>query len=86
MNKSKFYAIYNRQCYVKGYGRKLYKKGIELIDITDCNGVVIAEKTNIPLTKALEKCLEFASGTKIVFDAVLTDNKIFYISSVKEAD
>ena len=45
MNKSKFYATYNGECYVEGYGRKLYKKGIELINVTDCNGEIIIKKT-----------------------------------------
>lgn len=83
MNKSKFYATYNRECYVKGYGRKFYKKGIELIDVTDCNGEMIVEKMNVVLTKALEKCLDLESKTKIEFEAVLTENKISYISNVR---
>lgn len=86
MNKSKFYAIYNGQCYVKGYGRKFYKKGVELINIEDCNGKIVIEKVRNHLTKALEKCLDFVSGTKIEFDAVLTDNAISYISNVKIVD
>lgn len=84
MNKSKFYATYNGQCYVKGCGRKFYKRGIELIDITDCSGKIIIERTRKDLTKALEKCLELKSGTKIEFEAMLVENEISYISSVRE--
>ena len=83
MNKSKFYAIYNGECYIEGYGRKLYKKGIELINVTDCNGKIIIEKTRKNLTKALEKCLTLERGTKIEFEAVLTENEISHISNVK---
>ena len=84
MNKLKFYAIYNGQCYIKGYGRKIYKKGIELIDVKDCNGEIVTEKLNMALNKALEKCLDFAAGTEIKFDAILNNNKLSYISNVKE--
>lgn len=83
MNKIKLYATYNGQCYVKGYGRMLYKKGVELINIEECNGNVIVEKTRKPMTKALEKCLNFVCGTKIEFDAILDDNNVSYISNVK---
>ena len=86
MNKSKFYATYNGQCYIKGYGRKFYKRGIELINIEDCNGKIVIEKARNNLTKALEKCLGFVSGAKIEFDVILTNNKISYISNVKVVD
>jgi len=84
MNKIKLYATYNRQCYVKGYGRMFYKKGVELVNIKDYNGNVVIEKINKALTKALEKCLGFVDGTKIEFDAVIDGNDISYISNVKE--
>ena len=86
MNKIKMYATYNGQCYVNGYGRKLYKRGVELINIKECNGNVVVEKERKTITKALEKCLGFASGSKIEFDAVLDGNNIRYISNVKIAD
>ena len=86
MNKIKLYATYNGQCYVNGYGKRLYKKGVELINVKDCNGKVVVEKARKAMTKALEKCLDIASGTKIEFDAVLTDNEISYISNVKIVD
>lgn len=86
MNKPKFYAVYNGQCYIKGHGRKFYKKGVELINIEDCNGKIVIEKVRKNLTKALEKCLNFVSGTKIEFNAVLIDNEILYISNVKIVD
>ncbi len=86
MNNSKFYATYNGECYVEGCGRKLYKKGIELINVTDCNGEIVIEKTRKNLTKALEECLTLESGTKIEFEAVLTENEISYISNVKEVN
>ena len=82
MNKTKFYATYNGQCYIKGYGRKLYKKGVNLINIKDCTGNVVVENTNKTLTKALEKCLVLSAGTKVEFDGVLKDNNISYISNV----
>ena len=84
MDKLKCYAIYNGQCYVNGYGRKFYKKGVELINVADCNGKDVVKKAKMTMTKALKKCLDFASGTKIEFDAVLTDNNVSYISNVKE--
>lgn len=84
MDKAKFYAVYNGQCYIKGYGRKLYKKGVNLINVTDYNGKIIAEKINVALTKALEKCSDLTSGTQIEFEANLMDGKISYISNVKQ--
>lgn len=84
MNKIKLYATYNGQCYVKGYGRMFYKKGVELVNIEDCNGNVVIKKVRKNLIKALEKCLVFVDGTKIEFDAVIDGNDIFYISNVKE--
>ena len=83
MNKLKFYATYNGKCYVKSYGRKFYKKGVELINIENCNGKIIIEKVNMAITKALEKCLDLANGTKIEFEAVLIEDKISYISNVR---
>ena len=83
MNKSKFYATYNGQCYIKGYGKKFYKRGIELVDVEDCNGKIVIDKVNMTMTKELEKCLNLANGTKIKFDAVLTEDKISYISNVR---
>lgn len=83
MDKIKLYATYNGQCYLKGYRGKFYRKGVELIDIEDCNGNIVVEKTRKNLTKALEKCLDLVSGTKIEFEAVLNDNDISYISNVK---
>lgn len=84
MTKEKFYAIYDGQCYVAGYGRKLYKRGISLLNITDCNGKVVIKRTGKALTKALEKCLDLTSGTKIEFDAVWSKCDISYISNVRE--
>lgn len=84
MNKIKLYATYNGQCYVKGYGRMFYKKGVELVNIKDYNGNVVIEKIKKNLTKALEECLSFVDGTKIEFDAVIDGNDISYISNVKE--
>ena len=57
IHKEKFYAIYDGQCYVAGYGRKLYKRGISLLNITDCDGKVVIKRTGKALTRALEKCL-----------------------------
>lgn len=84
-NKEKFYATYDGQCYVAGYGRKLYKRGISLVNVTDCNGNIVIKRIGKALTKALEKCLDMTSGTKIEFDAVLVrGSDISYISNVKE--
>ena len=80
---NKFYAVYNGQCYVKGYGRKFYKKGVSFIYVTDCDGKIITEKLNVALTKTLEKCLSYADGTKIKFDAMITNNNIHNISNIK---
>ena len=35
MKKSNFTATYKGQCYIKGYGKRLYKKGVELTNIKD---------------------------------------------------
>ena len=61
-----------------------YKKGVELVNIKDCNENVVIEKIKKNLTKALEECLSFVAGTKIEFDAVIDGNDISYISNVKE--
>ena len=84
MDKSKFYATYNGQSYANGYGRKFYKKGVKLINVEDCKGKVVIEKVNITMTKALEKCLDLTKGTKIEFKAVLIEDKIYYISNIRE--
>ena len=86
MNKEKFCAIYNGECYIKGYGRKFYKKGIELINIENCDGKIVVEKARMNMTETFKKCSDIANGTRIRFDAVLTDNKISYISNVETVD
>lgn len=83
MDKSTFYATYQRECYIKGYGRKFYRKGVKLNDIKDSKGNIIAEQMTVALSKAFSNA-DLNSGDRIEFKAVLTDNNwLMYISNIK---
>lgn len=84
MNKLTFRAVYKGECYIKGYGRKFYKKGIRLIYIKDSNGNLIAKQIKTNLSKAFMNCKELVCGNEIEFEAILTeDNRLLYVSNMK---
>ena len=84
MKRQTFVATYKGECYVKAYGRKLYKKGISLSDIA-LSGKVVAEKMTVSKTKAFDVLDISDNGEKITFDAVLTDdNKLTYINNLRK--
>ena len=86
MNIQIFFAYYTGQCYTRAYGRKLYKKGIELGKVCDEQGNVVAEKMIVPKTKILsifDNVNVPRDTKKISFDAVLNKNRLLYVSNVK---
>ena len=84
MDKMNFSAVYQGECYIKGYGRKFYKKGIRLADIKDNQKCLIAKQIDTNLSKAFTNYKELEYGNQIKFKAILTeDNKLLYISNVE---
>lgn len=84
MDKLNFSSVYQGECYIKGYGRKFYKKGVRLTDIKDNQGCLIAKQIDTNLSKAFASCKELERGNRIEFKAILTeDNKLLYISNVE---
>lgn len=72
---NKYTAIYKGQCYINGYGRKLYKKGIELTNIRDEHNVLITNSQKFALLSFF-KNNEISVGQKISFTAIKNGDKI----------
>jgi hypothetical protein len=72
---NRYTAIYNGQCYINGYGRKLYKKGILLSDIRDSKGNLVTPSQKFTLF-AFFKDNNLSCGQKISFVAMKQNNKI----------
>lgn len=83
MNKQKFTATFGGGCYIKGYGRKLYKQGYVLNDIAQ-NGNIVLSKASVSKTKAFDVLdVATSAGKTISFDAVLNGDTVQYISNIE---
>lgn len=83
MEKQKFTATFGGSCYIKGYGRKLYKHGFALNDIAQ-NGNIVLKKASVSKTKAFDVIDVVASvGKTISFDAILNGDTVQYISNIE---
>lgn len=83
MNKQKFTAIFGGSCYIKGYGRKMYKHGYILNDIAQ-NGNIVLSKASVSKTKAFDVLdVATSTGKTISFDAIFNGGTVQYISNIE---
>lgn len=78
----KFTATFNKKCYIQGFGRKFYKKGVELINITDEKGNVVTKMQKFALLSFF-KNNDISQGQKISFYAENQNGKISNIKSIQ---
>ena len=86
MEKDKLSATFVGECYINGYGRKLYKKGFLLENVRNENGEILFEKVKVTKNKSFEN---IDAGEVVTFlaevkDKTLSDIRIISIDRNKE--
>ena len=73
MSRENMTAVFGGECYIDGYGRKLYTKGYLLKDVTNEKGERIYGRVRIPKNKELSILVE---GDEFVFSAEVDGNAL----------
>jgi c-di-GMP-binding flagellar brake protein YcgR len=85
MKKTRLTASYAGNCYIKAYGRKQYKHGVRLTNVSDGTSTLF-QAISVGASKAL-KVLDVSDvGKDIAFEAVVEANSLKYISNVRVID
>ena len=73
MSRENMTAVFGGECYIDGYGRKLYIKGYLLKDVINEKGEKIYGRVRVPKNKELSVLVE---GDEFIFSAEVDDNAL----------